>query len=308
MKPVTKTAPVAASDTLATYQSSKYGKELFVSKAKVGKTVALVGNALGVFPWQEHGGIVDDPANLHIITLDAAALDGCFEFLTDICGAPKECGQAKVYNLQRHAEAAFTKGGSYDPTFPSAVYDELRKIRERVAKGGIHAVIVSSLTMLAKAWLRSISGPAFSPGNKSAMDQNKWNSLKQQLGEFQWQAQSDQYHCLWEAHHGEKVEKDTGTGMPSITDTLQVDGGTAKTFPANVERIWEIKRTANYAKDSGGKVYNKHLHDVWFDPFPRFDFGDIQTGRKVSGRLEPREPDLTRAFHALGLKVGHWGV
>lgn len=297
--------------TLGTYASSTYGKELFVSKAKIGKTVALVGSALGAFPWQQNGGVVDQPQNLHVMTFDAAALDGALDFLVKQCGAHKDIANARVYNLQQAAMEAFTRTSPYDGGFPARVYEELYKVKAAASKGGVHVVIISSVTLMAKAWLRSISGPAFAGGGtmmKSAMDQNKWNLFKQQMAEFQWQCQTDLYHTLWEAHHGERSTKDDSSGMPSSMDTLQVDGSTSRTFPANVERIWEIKRTANPAKNEKGQPYNKSLHEVWFDPFPRFDFGDIQTGRKVSGRLEPREPDLTVAFHKLGLKTGHWGT
>jgi hypothetical protein len=297
--------------TLDSYESSTYGKELFVAKAKIGKTCTLIGNILGVMPWQEHGGIVDKPENLHVLTFDAAAADGVKEFLVNECGAPKEIGKVHIENLQRAAEKSFTGTGDYDGQFINTVYDAVHKIQDRTTRPGVHVVLVSSLTMFAKAALRSLSGPAFimngTSMKKSPMDQNKWNLLKQIMTEFQWSVQQDSYHTFWEGHHGEKTSKETdGSGAPKVFDTIQLDGGTAKSFPAQVERIWEIHRSS--MKWAGKDKKPSKVSLVHFDPFPTFDFGEVQTGRKASSRLEPKEPCLTMAFHKLGLKIGGFGT
>ena len=298
--------------TLDSYESSTYGKELFVAKAKIGKTVTLIGNILGVMPWQEHGGIVDTPSSLHVLTFDAAAADGVREFLVNECGAPKEIGKVHIENLQRVAEKAFAGRGDYDGLFLDTVYDTIRKIQDRTAKPGVHVVLVSSLTMLAKAVLRSVSGPAFLMKDgkmwKSPMDQNKWGLLKQIMTELQWSTQQDNYHTIWEGHHGEKTVKETdGAGNPKTFDTIQIDGSTARSFPAQVERVWEIHRSPMKYVDPKTKKPTK-VCLVHFDPFPTFDFGDQQSGRKVSSRLEAKEPCLTTAFHKLDLKIGGWGT
>lgn len=298
--------------TLDTYESSTYGKECCISKAKVGKTTFLIGSILGVMPWQEYGGIVDKPENLHVISFDAAAVDGVKEFLVNECGASKEIGKVHIENLQRAAEKAFAGRGDYDGEFLNTFYDTVKKIQDLTSKPGVHCVLISSVTMAAKAVLRSISGPAFQMnGNtmkKSPMDRNKWGLMSQVMTELQWQVQSDRYHTIWEAHHGDKVTKETdGKGDPVTLDSIQIDGSTARSFPAQVERIWEIKRVPMKYMDPKTKKPTK-VDTVYFDPFPRFDFGDVQTGRKVSSRLEPKEPDLTHAFNKLGLKVGQWGA
>lgn len=298
--------------TLDNYESSTYGRELFVAPSKVGKSTTLIGNVLGVMPWQEHGGIVDKPEHLHILAFDAAAVDGVKEFLIDQCGAPKEIGKVHIENLQRASEQAFAAPGDYNGLFLNTLYDALRKVQDRTMRAGVHVVMFSSLTMAAKAILRGISGPAFQMSGtnmkKSPMDQNKWGLLKQVLTELQWTAQQDNYHTFWEGHHGEKTTKETdGTGTPMTFDTIQMDGGAAKTFPAQVERIWEIQKSPAKWKDPKTKKDTK-VNMVNFDPFPVFDFGTIQTGRKASSRLEPKEPCLTMAFHKLGLKIGGWGT
>ncbi|MBU6430537.1 MAG: hypothetical protein KGR26_16080, partial [Cyanobacteria bacterium REEB65] len=55
---------------------SKFAKALAVSEAKVGKTVFLAAQALGVFPGQKFGGVVDDPSNLYIVEIDSGGATG----------------------------------------------------------------------------------------------------------------------------------------------------------------------------------------------------------------------------------------
>lgn len=300
-----------ARDSLDAYTSSVYGKELFLAEAKVGKTITLVGNLLGVMPWQENGGVIDDPANLHIITFDASALGGALNFLTTQCGASKEIGRVHVKNLQEVAKKAFASSTPYDPQFLTAVYDAIHEVQDKATKGGVHALLVSSLTMCAKAMLRSISGPAFgvldSKGQMKAspMDQNKWGLFKQQLTELQFATQVDTYHTIWEAHHGEKQSptKTDSTGKPLVYDSIQVDGSAAQTFPAQVERPYTMHRR------KGGYKPGSKVDLVEFDTQPNLDFSDsIMSGRQVVGVLDPKEQDLTVMFSKLGLAVGQWGT
>lgn len=298
-------------NTLEAYQSSDYGKELFLAPAKVGKTVTLLANALGVYPWHKYGGIVSDPSCLHVVTFDASALGGAMEFLTEECNAPKEIGKVKVYNLQKACSAAFRSNIPYDGTFPNLVYDTVNKIQDETAKGDkVHAVIFSSLTMMAKAWLRSISGPALvarpgSPMVKSPMDQNKWGLFAQQMTEFQFHTQVDSYHTLWETHLSEKeskTQKDS-TGAAKVYDTIQVQGKTNEQFPAQCERPYIISRK------KGGWNGKSKVDMVEFDTQPNLDFGEsVMAGRKVVGVLEPKENDLTEMFHKLDLRIGTWGA
>lgn len=300
----------AGKDTLESYTSAVYGKELFLAEAKVGKTITLVGNLLGVMPWQENGGVVDDPAHLHVITFDASALGGALKFLTEQCGAPKDIGRVHVKNLQSTANQAFASDTPYDPRFLTKVYDAIHEIQDKSTKGGVHALVISSLTVCAKAMLRSIAGPAFGildgkgQMKASPMDQNKWGLFKQQLTELQFSTQVDTYHTIWEAHHGEKQSKKTdASGNPLTYDSIQVDGSAAQTFPAQVERPYVMKRI------KGGWKTGSKVDMVEFDTQPNLDFSDsIMSGRQVVGVLEPKEQDLTVMFSKLGLAVGQWGT
>lgn len=302
-------APPVARDTLESYVSSTYGKELFLAEAKVGKTISLLGGLLGVMPWQENGGVIDDPAHLHVITFDASALGGALEFLTGQCGAPKDIGRVHVKNLQEAAKKAFSSNTEYDPYFLGQVYDAIHEVQDKSTKGGVHALLFSSLTMCAKSVLRSISGPAYrNLGEKmkaSPMDQNKWGLFKQQITELQFATQVDTYHTIWEAHLGEKQSKDKtdSAGKPMVYDSIQVDGSASQTFPAQVERPYTMTRR------KGGWKPGSKVDMVEIDTQPNLDFGDsIMSGRKVVGTLEPKENDLTTMFHKLGLKVGQWGT
>jgi hypothetical protein len=300
-----------ARDTLESYASSSYGKELFLAEAKVGKTITLLGNLLGVMPWQENGGVVDQPSSLHVITFDANALGGALKFLTEQCDAPKDIAKVHVKNLQEVAKKAYASTTPYDPAFLTAVYDAIHEAQDRATKGGVHALLFSSLTMCAKAMLRSISGPAFgildAKGNMKAspMDQNKWGLFKQQLTELQFATQVDTYHTIWEAHHGEKQSptKTDSAGKPMVYDSIQVDGSAAQTFPAQVERPYTMKRS------KGGWKPGSRVDLVEFDTQPNLDFSEsIMSGRQVVGVLEPKERDLTVMFSKLGLAVGQWGT
>lgn len=295
-------------NTLEAYQSSNYGKELFLAPAKVGKTVTLLGNCLGAFPWQEYGGVVSSPECLHVITFDASALGGAFKFLTEQCGASKEIGKTRVYNLQEDAKRIFTSKTEYDGTFANKVYETVKRVQDASTNGKIHALIFSSLTMCAKAWLRGISGPAFTGQamKKSPMDQNKWGLFAQQMTEFQFFTQVDTYHTLWETHWAEKeskTQKDS-MGNAKVYDTIQVQGATAVQFPAQCERPYMLSRVKGSWDGKGKSPVNM----VYFDTQPNLDFGEsMMAGRSVVGVLEPKENDLTLMFNKLDLAIGGWG-
>lgn len=301
----------AKPNTLGSYQSSKFGKEVVIAPAKVGKTATIVGNLLGVMPWQEYGGVVSNPSCLHVITFDASSLGGAYKFLTEQCGAPKDIADVDVINLQEATSKAFGSGTSYDSTFPNKVYDAVKRVQDKAARGNdVHALVFSSLTMCAKAWLRSISGPALGMNQKgemakSPMDQNKWGLFAQQMTEFQFFVQTDTYHTIWETHWAEKESKTKkdGNGNPMVYDTIQVQGATATQFPAQCERPYMLER-----KKGGWKPGSK-VDMVFFDTQPDLDFGEsIMSGRKVTGVLDPKENDLTSMFNKLDLRIGGWGT
>lgn len=300
----------AAPNSLAGYSAGKYANELVLAPAKVGKTVTIVGNLLGVMPWQEYGGVVDDPSHLHVITFDAVTMDGAHDFYINQCGASKDIGKVHVINLETAARKAFASTTEYDGTFAAKVYDAVHKVQDLAAKGGTHALVIASLTMCAKAWLRSISGPAFAAGagpmKKSPMDQNKWGLFAQQMTEFQFHVQSDTMHVIWETHWSEKESKTKkdSSGAPAVFDSIQVQGKTAEQFPAQCSRPYMLQR-----QKGGGHGPGKKVDMVLWDTQPNLDFGEsMMSGRKVVGVLEQKESDLTEMFSKLGLEVGQWGA
>lgn len=296
-------------DSLAGYSAGAYANELVLAPAKVGKTITIVGNLLGAMPWQENGGVVDKPSHLHVITFDAVTLDGAEDFYVRQCGASKEVGDVHVINLEKHARKAFASQTDYDGTFPAKVYDAIHKVQDMAAKGGVHALVVASLTMCAKAWLRSISGPAFGGAatmRKSPMDQNKWGLFAQQMTEFQFHVQTDTMHVIWETHWSEKESKTKkdSSGNAQVFDSIQVQGKTSEQFPAQCARPYMLQRTKG-----GGYGPSKKVDMVLWDTQPNLDFGEsVMAGRKVVGVLEPKEPDLTVMFHKLGLTIGGYGT
>lgn len=279
------------------YQSSKYAKALCVSGSKVGKSCFLVASALGVFPSQKFGGIIDKPANLHVITFDANALGGIQNFLTKTCNAPKEALGFRVYNLQDSFRRVSDSDSEYDMTFFNDVFVALDKIKTHAAKGGVHAVLFSSLTGLAAGLERAVIGP---PGNKkgNGADPSKWQAFSHQLTEIQNFSQVDSWHCLWEAHLDKAPALDMGSGAPQAKETIRVSGKAGRSWAYNVEQVFQIRR------NMGQKHPNTNCDVVYLDTRPSLDF--ISNGRGFTENLAPQEPDLTVAFKKLGLTVGRW--
>lgn len=296
--------------TLGNYESSEYGKEMIVGESKQGKTVALVAGCLGVLPWQEHGGVVTKPENLHVLTSDAAALAGAYDFMVKSCKVDKktaaEIAKVDVINMQESFKAAFASDVEYDGKFFGELLVSIKKIQDKTTKGGVHALIFSSLTGFGRAIQRAIAGPSYSENRdgtmkKSAMDQNKWGLMGLQLNDLQNIGQRDGYHCIWEAHLMKKASTDTdGMGQTKEVDTIQVQGSAGSSWAYNVERTYRFKRKF-------GTRYDKYNVDqTYYDTKPRFDF--IAGGRQTNELLDEQEPDITLMFHKLNLKIGGWGV
>jgi len=282
-----------------TYQSSDYEKALCAAEAKVGKTCFLTAGLLGVLPWQKYGGVVDRPEHLHIITMDANAAGGIRRFLSETCGAPAEALKFDILNLQDDFRAVHVSQTAYDYTFFTAFYDAIQAVKDATARGGVHAVVVSSLTSLAWGIQRAVGGP-LDPSRKGGnMDMAKWDTFAQQIAELRNFAQDDKWHTLWEAHiykpEGQSQDKDA----PAPKETLQIAGKTGKNFANNVEHVYRIRRLV------GQKFLTTKCEKVYLDTQPAMDF--IPGGRNVTESLDAQEPDIALAFHKLGLKIGRWG-
>ena len=282
-----------------TYQSSEYEKALCAAEAKVGKTCFLTAGLLGVLPWQKYGGVVDRPENLHIITVDANAAGGIRRFIAETCSAPPEALKFDVLNLQDDFRAIHQSRTAYDYTFFNAFYQAIQEVANAAMRGGVHAVIASSLTSLAWGLQRGVGGPLEEGRKGGAMDIAKWDTFAQQVAELRNYAQTDKWHTLWEAHIYKPVLISQDKNDPPPKETLQIAGKTGQNFGNNVEHIYRIRRM------SGQKFAATKCEKVYLDTQPAMDF--LPGGRNVTECLEAQEADITYAFHKLGLKIGRWG-
>jgi hypothetical protein len=283
-----------------TEASSEFAKMLAVGKAKEGKTVALAANLLGVLPWQKYGGVIDDPANLHILAFDSGAVVGLKEFLRDLCGMKEaDIARVRIYNFQEDVRKISLSDDEWDYSFYNSVVTTGKKIQDRIKSNTSSAVMISSLTTLALTLERAIAGP---PGNEdkrgAGMDQSKWSDFARQLNEIRNLLQQDSWHCIWEGH----VYQPPPTGQDKSViakETIQVSGKAGYNFPNNVEQVVRIRR-------SFGETYERTKVDrVYFDTRPTMDF--VAGGRLFTTNLDAKEFDLTYAFHKLELKIGRWG-
>lgn len=290
-------------ETGATYQSSKYAKMLAVADAKVGKSTSLIAGCLGVLPWQTNGGVIDQPANLHVITTDANALGHIKTFLTQTCKASEQALTFRVYNMQDDYNKAFRDQDAYSSIFYNTLMATIQKVQERASRGGIHVLLLSSLTTMGRALQRGVSGPVESNGDtvkKSTMDKSKWPMFNMQLNELQAFAQSDLYHCIWEGHLGKKLDftnKDDH-GQPIEKDSIQLQGSVGASWAANVEQVVTMQRS--FGQCHPGTKCDK----TSFNTRPNLNM--VASGRGFTELLERSEPDITTMFEKLGLKVGKW--
>jgi hypothetical protein len=143
----------AMGNTTEQYMSAFVGGE-----GKAGKTSFLAASCLGALPWQTEGGLVDRPENLHIVGFDAAFADGLVDFITKRCGKPESYLNVSVRPMTSAAKDAGSDA-EWDFKFYSAVMREFKEVKAAAAKGGVHAVIVSSLTGLAEGLVSGVTLP-----------------------------------------------------------------------------------------------------------------------------------------------------
>lgn len=285
-----------------TYVSAEYAKALAASDAKVGKTTFLVCSALGALPWQKFGGVVDRPEHLHILTFDANALGGLGDFITSSCGKDKSFLKYRVYNLQNEFKEVSRSRDEWNFTLYNAVMSTLETINQRVVKeGGVHVLIFSSLTGFAEGILRAVSGPPDEDRKGSGMDPSKWQGLAQQLIDVRNVAHTDTHHCIWEAHIDRApvfaMKKSADDSAPK--ESIHVPGSAGRNWSFNVEQVFRLRR------EYGGEYENTGIDNMFLDTRPSGSF--IANGRAFNEKLKPREPDMTVAFHKLGLLIGRYG-
>lgn len=280
---------------LENYISSPYAKALVAAEAKVGKSCYLVAGILGVLPWQKHGGIVDKPENLHVITTDSNAMGGVKRFLLESCGAPKESCNFHIYNMQKDLlEAAGTP--EYDYTFLNTLTSTLQKIQDR--RKGVPVVLASSLTGIGEGLLNGIRSPS---GEKkgAGMDMSKWADFALQVAQVRNTFHVGDWHTIWEAHVL-RMERKQQNGTVDVTESIQIPGQSGVNFPYNVEQFFRIRRTF------GQKFGETKVDKTYLDPRPTYGF--VSNGRNFNEALNDQEYDPAVAFHKLGLTIGRWGA
>jgi hypothetical protein len=277
---------------------SRHAKTLTAGKGKVGKSFFDIASLLGLFPWQEEGGVVDKPSHLHVIGIDYGAITGVKASLKKLLNAPDEALNFRYYSLQEDFKATFTRSTHWDYTFYNQCLQALAAVRAnwQKAPGGVHALLISSITTLQSGLERGLSGAPDASRKGSGMDESKWQALYGQVNEFRNYAQVDDWHCLWEAHIDEVPASMRSDEGPK--EKLQLKGLAGRDFANNVEQIFMVRR--NFGQPHKGT----RVDEMYFDTRPTMGF--IAGGRATTENLKAQEPDMTKAFRKLGLRVGGW--
>jgi hypothetical protein len=280
-----------AKQTLATFgnSSSDFLKMFAVAEGKVGKTTYLAASALGALPHQTEG-LVDKAENLHLFGFDEAFVDGLLKFLKDSCKKGDSYLNVSVHDL---TETVRKSSGGSDWNFGvlNAVMAELQSVKSDVQKGGVHAIIFSSLTGLANGIEAGLAG-AVNPAKKGAgMDMAKWGSFNQQLNAVRNAAQSDTHHTFWEGH----ITKTRAKDEEDQKDTVSISGKVGQNWGFNVEQVVRLRREM-------AKYPNTTIDKVYMDTRPTLDF--VAGGRGFNESLQQKEYDLVEMAKKLGKKVG----
>lgn len=271
--------------------SSDFLKAFAVAEGKVGKTTYLVAASLGALPHQTDGGLVDKPENLHILGFDEGFVDGMLRFLRDTCKKPADYLKVSVHDLTDVVRKAYRNENGWDYSVSTAVQQELATIKAEAARGGVHAVIFSSLTGLANGVKAGLAGTPNPSKKGSGMDQAKWDGMSHQLNYLRNVAQEDLWHTIWEGH----ITKTSGKDEESQKETNGIQGNAGKLWGFNVEQIFRLRREM-------AKYPNTTIDKVYMDTRPSLDF--VSGGRGFNEALDAKEYDLVAVAKKLGKKVG----
>jgi hypothetical protein len=309
--------------TLGTYQGSPYARMVFATRAKVGKTVTLMGNALGAMPWQRMGGIVSHPSHFHVVTADSDAMSGVREFLVEQCEvALEDIKGVKAYNMEKDVRRAAEGRDPYNHDLFLQLRETRDLIASRVRPGETHAVLLSSVTGFARGMERALMGEPTGQGDsgKGYGSRDLWQLFKTQMYDFQDFFQALDAHVLWEAHLSEFTKGDPKN--PITEEKLAISGAAGNASSGltfNASHVFRITRKNTRYKSKDGKTADGKaipakltkagknewpVDEVYFDTDVSGSF--VANGRMVASRLERSEFDMTRMFKKLGLKVGGW--
>lgn len=280
-----------AKTTLAQFgnSSSDYLKMFAVAEGKVGKTTFLAASALGALPHQTEG-LVDKPENLHILGFDEAFVDGLLKFIKDSCKKSDAYLNVSVHDLTDVIrKASVGEGWSFE--VGNAVQQELAAIRADIAKGGVHAVLFSSLTGLAVGIEMGLAGAPKTGVKSAGMDMAKWGSFGHQLSHLRNIAQTDTHHTLWEGH----ITKTSAKDDDDKKETVSISGKVGQNWGFNVEQVVRLRREMV-------KYPNTTVDKVYMDTRPTLDF--VSGGRGFNESLQQKEYDLVEMAKKLGKKVG----
>lgn len=270
--------------------SSDFLKVFAVAEGKVGKTTHLAASCLGALPHQTEG-LVDKPENLHIIGFDEAFVDGLLKFIKDSCKRPPSYLNVSVHDLTEVTRKAYSNSGGWDYGVYNAVMSEIRSIKQEVARGGVHALIISSLTGLSNGLKAGLAGAPDPSKKGSGMDQSKWDAMSHQLNSIRNEAQADTHHTFWEGH----VSKTSGKDEEAQKETTGIQGSAGKNWGFNVEQVMRLRREMT-------KYPGTPVDKVYMDTRPTLDF--VSGGRGFNESLDAREYDLVAVAKKLGKKIG----
>lgn len=268
---------------------------LVVDTAKTGKSCFLVGSLLGVLPWQKQGGVVSSPKHLHVVSLDNNAMGGVMDFLTKTCNAKPEALGFRIYNLERAVLQTSDDQAGNNMDFYNLLMSTVLTIRERAAsQSGVHAMLISSLTVAGATFLRGLSGSPVEKGGGMSID--AWRRYAGMLHDFRTFSQAGDLHCFWESHLYRKAK----IGETQESDSLLLSGSAGENFPTMVEHIFRVRRL------HGQKFQDTNCDKAYLDIQASSDF--VPGGRLFTERLAAQEKDLTVALTKLGKVVGNYGA
>src|SRR6476659_3758129 len=228
-----------------TYVSSPVAKTLAIAEGKLGKTAFTVGQMLGVFPNQREansGGVVSRPEHLHVFAFDPGTLSNMDKFLKETCKAPEEALNYDVLNFQGMVDEAFASKEERCNDLFNAVMAEIAKVQGNIKAGETHALVFSSISVLAGAIKREFAGP---PEGISNMDMNKWDVFSSRLQELRHNGQRDVAHCWWEGHifrPGNTGQQKKGEEPKEVKETILIEGKQGLLWAGAVEQIFRVRR------------------------------------------------------------------
>lgn len=301
--------------TLEQYGEDPFIKPLVLMESKEGKTTFEFMSLLGLWPWQQHGGVVSDPAHLHFIALDTACMDRIMprnppdgRSIMEMAGVPMSVidyvrKRVDVIKMDEEVAAAMSSTSAYNHSWFKSLKllraDLLGKMKNPKET---HAVVMSSFTTMCNIHERCLFGDPMGQGETNAYGtQNLWTVLKAQFMDVRVMFQTLPCHFFWEGHVS-KVQKPPPAKAGEFDDTMSVHGG-AKEWPKNTSHNFRIVRENLKWKDS--KTGKPTLIDqMYVNPKPSYSF--IPSGGRGVGGLAEKEYDLTKMMMDMGYQVAGW--